>query len=83
MYTVFSIFKESLFALNQADAYLRFSLTWLYKVGKLCDEQNKFESSAKRIGRHLVREDGKSLMYMINKSGPKMEPCGTPCVRIH
>ena len=62
IYTVFSIFKESLLALNQADADFQFLLTSLYSVVKLCDKQNIFESSAKRNGKPLVSDKGKSFM---------------------
>ena len=37
-----------------------------------------FASSAYRIKRAILDMPGKSLIYIINSSGPKMLPWGTP-----
>jgi hypothetical protein len=38
------------------------------------------EPSAKRTGTEILHKIvGKSLIYKRNGSGPKMDPCSTPC----
>ena len=39
---------------------------------------NKLVSSANRMGVNKLEAFGRSLMYNINKRGPRTEPCGTP-----
>ena len=41
-----------------------------------------FKSSA-NILHWLVREFGKSFIYIANKVGPRMLPCGIPLVTLH
>lgn len=51
------------------------SLTFLRK------ETYSFESSTYDSILLWEQTDGKSLMYKLNKSGPSIDPCGTPCFK--
>ena len=75
---VFSMLSENLLACIQDWT----SLSSLYIVsirirGSRC-VRNKLESSAKHINERVCEELWRSLIYKMNKSGPKGEPCGTP-----
>ena len=39
------------------------------------------ESSAKRMNDNVSDEFGRSFMYIIKRSGPNKDPCGTPHAR--
>ena len=73
----FEGFTVSLFASSQKEIRLRSSFIFEVRTGKLWSEQIKQVSSAKSLGL-LVTEDGRSLMYSRKRTGPRMEPWGTP-----
>ena len=77
-YFVFEIFKESLLALNQFATFLSSSFIVSKRFSTLESEINKFASSANIIGVSLLELLKRSFIYMRNKSGPRMGPCGTP-----
>ena len=73
-------YKGSLLALNQF-ATLRSSLFIVLKIFSILESKIKnFVSSANIIGVSLFEILKRSFIYMRNKSGPRMEPCGTPQV---
>ena len=41
------------------------------------------QSSVNNINLKKFDEPGKSFMKMRNSRGPRIEPCGTPCVNAH
>ena len=63
----FATFLSSSFIVSQ-----RFSI--------LKSEINKFVSCSNIIGFSLLELLKRSFIYIRNKSGPRMEPCGTPQV---
>ena len=73
-------YKGSLLALSQF-ATLRSSLFIVLKIFSILESKiNNFVSSANIIGVSLFEILKRSFIYMRNKSGPRMEPCGTPQV---
>jgi hypothetical protein len=49
-------------------------------VSGLSSVTNILVSSAKRMGVEILsKAKGRSLIYNRNNTGPKTEPCGTPC----
>ena len=79
-YFVLEIFKESLLALNQFATFLSSSFIVSKRFPILESEINKFVSSANIIGVSLLELLKRSFIFVRNKSGPRMEPCGTPQV---
>jgi hypothetical protein len=54
------------------------------KISRVCMFESMLVSSAKSIGTDLLFINlGRSLMYSRKSKGPKMEPCGTPCLISH
>ena len=82
-YYVLEIFKENLLALNQFVTFLSSSFNVSKRYPILESEINKFVSSANIIGVSLLELLKSSFIYMRNKSGPRIEPCGTPQVILH
>ena len=76
-YFVSEIFKESLLALNHFATFFSSSFIVSKRFSILESEINKFVSSANIIGVSLFELLKRSVIYMRNKSGPRMEPCGT------
>ena len=74
------ISKESLSTLNQVAIFLSSSFIVSKRFSILGWEVNKFVSSANIIGVSLLELLKRSFIYMRNKSGARMEPCGTPQV---
>ena len=52
-------------------------LTLLVRVRKSTSESANVVSSANKSENKFVQR-GKSLIYIRNRIGPKMDPCGTP-----
>ena len=79
-YFVLEIFKESLLALNQVATFLSSAFIVSKRFSIFEPEINKFVSSANIIRVSLFQLVKRSFIYMRNKSGPRMEPCGKPQV---
>ena len=67
-------------ALDQFATFLSSSTIISKRFAILETETNKFVSSANIIGVSLLELLKRSFIYMRNRSGPRMEPCGTPQV---
>ena len=79
---VFFIFKESLLTLSHLAISFRSSFIILaIHLGSL-PLRNKLVSSAHNMGNADLQLDGKSFTYTRNNKGPKIDPCGTPHVRV-
>ena len=78
VFCFFFIFSESLFETNH---WLMFSDSWFTIWNKylisLCVKK-KLVLSANIIGSNMFEAFFKSSTYQRNRSGPKIEPCGTP-----
>lgn len=72
------MFKECLFTLKYLEIESNSELASEVSVEKCLCERNKLVSSAKHRG--TIDEDAvtKLLMWMKNKRGSRMDPCGTP-----
>ena len=57
---------------------MRALLTLSHNMFKLLPEANRLVSSANKEKLNRLEIKGKSLIYIINRSGPNIEPCGTP-----
>ena len=78
MNLVLSIFSDSLFSLNQLEiSLIHCLLVFLVRQG-LHEKKKILVSSAKVMKYEEGNERGRSLMYKRNKSGPRIDPCGTP-----
>ena len=77
---VFPAFTIRLFEVNHVwiSFMTLFSLDWT--VFKLSPDINMFVSSANSTIFDSKTFNGKSFMYNKNNIGPRVEPCGTPCV---
>jgi len=75
---VFLMFKESLFTLNHSCTLHNSSLIFLKRFDMLLSDKNKFMSSANIIEFSFFDALHRSLIYIINRSGPSIEPCRTP-----
>ena len=73
-----STFRDNLFALTHAYTFIISTLIISTNRSRLSHVQNKFVSSANKIGINNSDTDGKSLIKIKNKSGPNTDPCGTP-----
>ena len=75
-------FRESLLALNQSltafSSIFAILKSWSYEEL----DRKTFVSSANRIKCSNEVELGRSLMNIINRRGPNMEPCGTPYLKV-
>ena len=73
MIFVFFRFKESLFAENHSSAWIRFETIFDFRSSLLLPEQTSVVSSAKMdVSAFMLLE--KSLIYIMNRRGPNMEP---------
>jgi hypothetical protein len=74
------VFKKlivNIFDLNQLCTNLRF----IFNLAGFPSVITILVSSANKIGvDDLFMADGKSFIYSKNNTGPKTEPCGTPCL---
>ena len=75
---VLSMLSDSLLALIQDWTFLSSLFKVLTRVWGLRCERNKFESSAKHMNESNCDEFWRSLIYKINKRGPRREPWGSP-----
>ena len=75
---VLSTFSDNLFVLTHAYTFIISILILSTNRSKLSPAQNKFVSSANKIGINNFDTYGKSLIKNKNKSGPNTDPCGTP-----
>jgi len=77
---VFPAFTIELFEMNhdQISCMTLFVLDWT--VFKLSPDISKFVSSANSTILDSKTFNGKSFMYNKNNIGPRVEPCGTPCI---
>ena len=67
-------------ALNQVTIFLSSSFIVSERFLILESQINKFLLSANITGVSLLKLLKKSFIYVRSKSGPRMEPCGTPKV---
>ena len=74
----FLTFKDNLYDLNQHDSLRSSLLTTDINSEMFTLEYNKLVSSANRIKYKTFEQWTISLIYRMNKRGPRMEPCGTP-----
>ena len=74
---VLSAFNESLFSLNQLHVSFNSILIRISNWTGFSWE-TRFVSSAKIMKWEKGEERGRSLMYSKIKSGPRIDPCGTP-----
>ena len=72
------MFNDNLLHENQSLSLISSVLTISNKVFMLELEQKRFVSSANIIGSSMFEALGRSLTYIKNKSGPRIEPCGMP-----
>ena len=78
VYLVLSLFRNSLFALNHLKTLFSSKLAvWKSSFMLLC-EKNRFVSSANIMGSNILDTLHKSFTYIMKRSGPKIDPWGTP-----
>lgn len=78
MKLVFLIFRDNSFDLNQIDNLRSSSFNTLKIASESLCEKNTLVSSANKILDSLSETLGRSLIYIKNSKGPRIEPCGTP-----
>ena len=80
IYFVFCTFKVSLFAFNHECTCWSslFKTTYLLSDVISSKQQNSVVSSAYIKKLNILLELGKSFIYIKNKRGPSIDPCGTP-----
>ena len=78
MKLVLSIFRDSLFSLNQLEIFFdSLFISFSSWTGSLW-EKRILVSPSKLMKWEEGDERGRSLMYKRNKSGPRIDPCDTP-----
>jgi hypothetical protein len=75
---VFLIFSDNLFNLNQYDILVSSLLTLAIRLFKFVSLINRLVSSANIIMLNSLETLTMSLIYKMNKRGPRMDPWGTP-----
>ena len=75
---VFLTFKDNLFVFNHFEIFASSWLIFVSNASKSEPLQNKFVSSANSIGAVYLQTSHRSLMYIRKRSGPKIDPWGTP-----
>ena len=75
---VFLIFRDSLFAFNHKEISLNSSFNVFIIISLSLPLTNELLSSANSLGNVFLQTLARSFMYMRNKSGPSIDPCGTP-----
>ena len=78
IHLVFSTFKESLLIAIHSDNLHSSSFITSMRWSKLLPWTNTFVSSANKIVNKTEETLAISLTYKGNRSGPKIDPCGTP-----
>ena len=68
------------FLINQISSCFMNKDNLVCKASWLLSTTKTFVSSAYRISFAPCIFDNRSLIYIKNKRGPRIEPCGTPCV---
>ena len=78
--SVFSAFTIRLFKVNHVwiSFITLFSLDWM--VFKFSPDTSMFMSSTNSTVFNSETFNGRSFIYNRNNIGPRIEPCGTPCV---
>ena len=78
VYLVLSLFKDNLFALNHLKTLFssKFAI-WKSYFMLLC-EKKRSVSSANIMGSNILDTLHKSFTYIMKRSGPKIDPWGTP-----
>ena len=76
--TVLVIFIKSTFLRNQFSTRFVTEGDLICRASSFLSTTNTFVSSAYRISFVPWMFNGRSLIYIKNKRGPKIEPCGTP-----
>ena len=75
---VFLIFRDSLFAFNHKEISFNSSFNVFIIKSLSLPLMNRLLSSANSIGNVFLHTVAWSFIYMRNKSGPNIDPCGTP-----
>ena len=76
----FFTLRESLFAVNQSVSLDNSLFNLFSRCSQLLSEAIKLVSSAKSINLRILEQLCISFIDIINKSGPRMDPWGTPQV---
>ena len=71
--------NDNLFSLKKATTFLNSEFTREISSSMLSEQAKRVVSSAKSRENKAVH-NGRSLIYMINNIGPRIEPWGTPIV---
>ena len=79
-YFAFSTFKDSLFAVNQSLMFTSSLFTTVKRCLMSLRLKKRLVSSANIIGSNKRDAFGRSLTYTRNRSGPRIDPWGTPQV---
>ena len=80
IYFVLDTFKDSLFARNQSAKTSSSLFMFLYRSLISFPLMYMAVSSANNIALLLFRHKDRLFVYKINKSGRRVDPCGTPYV---
>lgn len=77
---VFFTFMAKRFPEYQSHIWLKSRAMMVWSSAEVDAAQDNNASSAYRITRAFSTAFGKLFIYRLNSNGPKMLPCGTPCV---